>query len=62
MPLLSQNAHRKTITGDTYKALVHRIRFGGDEVVKAKDSADSAALSMAYAGTRVQRTVTDSSI
>lgn len=27
-----------------------RIQFGGDEVVKAKDGAGSATLSMAYAG------------
>ncbi|XAO26179.1 malate dehydrogenase, NAD-dependent [Cryptococcus bacillisporus CA1280] len=31
-------------------ALVHRIQFGGDEVVKAKDGAGSATLSMAQAG------------
>ncbi|KIK33451.1 hypothetical protein CY34DRAFT_790779 [Suillus luteus UH-Slu-Lm8-n1] len=47
---LLQNAHGKAITGDNYKAFVHRIQFGGDEVVKAKDGAGSAALSMAYAG------------
>lgn len=34
----------------TIDALVHRIQFGGDEVVKAKDGAGSATLSMAYAG------------
>lgn len=33
-----------------YEALVNRIQFGGDEVVKAKDGAGSATLSMAYAG------------
>jgi len=27
-------------------ALTHRIQFGGDEVVKAKDGAGSATLSM----------------
>lgn len=32
------------------KALTTRIQFGGDEVVKAKDGAGSATLSMAYAG------------
>jgi malate dehydrogenase len=31
-------------------ALVNRIKYGGDEVVKAKDGAGSATLSMAYAG------------
>lgn len=29
---------------------MHRIQFGGDEVVKAKDGAGSATLAMAYAG------------
>lgn len=28
--------------------MVKRIQFGGDEVVKAKDGAGSATLSMAY--------------
>jgi malate/lactate dehydrogenase len=32
------------------EALTKRIQFGGDEVVKAKDGAGSATLSMAYAG------------
>ncbi|KAJ2422221.1 hypothetical protein GGF41_003582, partial [Coemansia sp. RSA 2531] len=32
--------------------LTNRIQFGGDEVVKAKDGAGSATLSMAYAGAR----------
>jgi malate dehydrogenase len=32
------------------EALITRIQFGGDEVVKAKDGAGSATLSMAYAG------------
>jgi malate dehydrogenase len=30
----------------------NRIQFGGDEVVKAKDGAGSATLSMAMAGAR----------
>jgi malate dehydrogenase len=33
-------------------ALTNRIQFGGDEVVKAKDGAGSATLSMAFAGAR----------
>lgn len=32
------------------EALTNRIQYGGDEVVKAKDGAGSATLSMAYAG------------
>jgi len=51
LPLLSQ------VPGTTFSeadiaALTHRIQFGGDEVVKAKDGAGSATLSMAYAGQR----------
>ncbi|KAG0143376.1 hypothetical protein CROQUDRAFT_661270 [Cronartium quercuum f. sp. fusiforme G11] len=49
VPLLSQIAEGKGITGEAYKALVKRIQFGGDEVVQAKNGAGSATLSMAYA-------------
>ena len=33
-------------TDEDIKALSHRIQFGGDEVVQAKDGAGSATLSM----------------
>lgn len=49
LPLLSQVAGAK-FSDEDLKALTHRIQFGGDEVVKAKDGAGSATLSMAYAG------------
>ncbi|KAI0637593.1 malate dehydrogenase [Trametes polyzona] len=52
VPLLSQTPQGKGLTGEVYDKLVHRIQFGGDEVVKAKDGAGSATLSMAYAGAR----------
>ncbi|KAF9261045.1 NAD-malate dehydrogenase [Marasmius fiardii PR-910] len=52
VPLLSQSSYGKGVTGEVYDKLVHRIQFGGDEVVKAKDGAGSATLSMAYAGAR----------
>lgn len=52
VPLLSQTAHGKAVKGEVYDKLVHRIQFGGDEVVKAKDGAGSATLSMAYAGAK----------
>jgi malate dehydrogenase len=38
-----------TLSVDEHKALIKRIQFGGDEVVKAKDGTGSATLSMAYA-------------
>ncbi|CAE6407301.1 unnamed protein product [Rhizoctonia solani] len=51
IPLLSQ-ATPSLPSGTTQseiEALTKRIQFGGDEVVKAKDGAGSATLSMAYA-------------
>ena len=30
LPLLSQNAHAKDISGEQYKELVDRIQYGGD--------------------------------
>lgn len=52
VPLLSQSSH-PSIEGKTRDELVNRIQFGGDEVVKAKDGAGSATLSMAMAGARM---------
>ncbi|KZT20553.1 malate dehydrogenase [Neolentinus lepideus HHB14362 ss-1] len=57
VPLLSQLSAGKGLQGETYEKLVHRIQFGGDEVVKAKDGAGSATLSMAYAGARFANAV-----
>jgi len=55
LPLLSH-------TGGAFKqedkdALTHRIMFGGDEVVQAKQGGGSATLSMAYAGARFTESV-----
>lgn len=54
LPLLSQSkpALPESLFSDSekLKALVHRIQFGGDEVVQAKAGGGSATLSMAYAG------------
>ncbi len=52
VPLLSQSNH-PDITGEQREKLVHRIQFGGDEVVQAKDGKGSATLSMALAGFRM---------
>jgi malate dehydrogenase len=49
LPLLSQVPGAKFSQDDLDK-LTHRIQFGGDEVVQAKDGTGSATLSMAYAG------------
>ncbi|KAF9472046.1 NAD-malate dehydrogenase [Pholiota conissans] len=52
VPLLSQSSHPlpSSFSKESYDTLVNRIQFGGDEVVKAKNGAGSATLSMAYAG------------
>jgi len=52
VPLFSQSSHPlpTNFSAPDLKALATRVQFGGDEVVKAKDGAGSATLSMAYAG------------
>ncbi|KAK0200909.1 L-malate dehydrogenase [Desarmillaria ectypa] len=52
VPLLSQSSHPlpSSFSATDLDALINRIQFGGDEVVKAKDGAGSATLSMAFAG------------
>ena len=52
VPLFSQAKPAVNIPQDKLDALTNRVQFGGDEVVKAKDGAGSATLSMAYAGYR----------
>ncbi|MCJ1408475.1 Malate dehydrogenase, cytoplasmic [Ptychographa xylographoides] len=51
VPLLSQSSH-PDVSGQTLTDFIQRVQFGGDEVVKAKDGAGSATLSMAMAGAR----------
>jgi malate dehydrogenase len=52
VPLFSQSSHPlpSSFSTSELEALTTRVQFGGDEVVKAKDGAGSATLSMAYAG------------
>lgn len=54
LPLLSQAEPKipaDVLSNEGVRSkLIHRIQFGGDEVVKAKDGAGSATLSMAQAG------------
>ncbi|KAG2222749.1 hypothetical protein INT45_013113 [Circinella minor] len=52
LPLISQVPGYPKLTQDQLEKVTHRIQFGGDEVVKAKNGAGSATLSMAYAGAR----------
>ncbi|KAI5309695.1 hypothetical protein KEM55_002642 [Ascosphaera atra] len=57
VPLFSRAQPTLNIPDDKYDALVKRVQFGGDEVVKAKDGAGSATLSMAYAGFRFAKSI-----
>lgn len=50
VPLLSQSGY--SLEGQKLDDYVHRVQFGGDEVVEAKAGAGSATLSMAMAGAR----------
>ncbi|KAI9319246.1 malate dehydrogenase, NAD-dependent [Dichotomocladium elegans] len=52
LPLLSQVAGTGRLSQEQITEVTRRIQFGGDEIVKAKEGAGSATLSMAYAGAR----------
>ncbi|KAJ3241183.1 malate DEHYDROGENASE, NAD-dependent [Chytriomyces hyalinus] len=60
VPILSNTSH--TFTQAEVEALTQRIQYGGDEVVKAKDGAGSATLSMAYAGARFANSLLDATV
>ncbi|KAF9577769.1 hypothetical protein BGW38_006803, partial [Lunasporangiospora selenospora] len=62
VPILSQIQGNASFSTDEIKALTKRIQFGGDEVVKAKDGAGSATLSMAYAGARFTLALLEASV
>ncbi|ODV85189.1 hypothetical protein CANARDRAFT_28483 [[Candida] arabinofermentans NRRL YB-2248] len=47
------------LPSEAVDALVHRVQYGGDEVVEAKNGAGSATLSMAYAGYKFLHAVLD---
>lgn len=59
IPLLSQCQPPVQFDAEKIKALTVRIQDAGTEVVKAKDGAGSATLSMAYAGARFANSCLD---
>ncbi|KAF9571266.1 hypothetical protein BGW38_008660, partial [Lunasporangiospora selenospora] len=61
VPILSQIPGQK-FTKEQFEELTHRIQYGGDEVVKAKDGAGSATLSMAFAGARFTTAVLEATV
>ncbi|CAG8787033.1 32277_t:CDS:2, partial [Racocetra persica] len=62
VPLLSQISPPQSFTQEQIEKLTHRIQYGGDEVVKAKDGAGSATLSMAQAGARFASSILDATV
>ncbi|KAJ1986300.1 Malate dehydrogenase, cytoplasmic [Dimargaris cristalligena] len=61
IPVFSQTPGLQLNESDL-KALTHRVQFGGDEVVKAKNGGGSATLSMAYAGARFTNSLLDATV
>lgn len=60
VPLYSLGNTKKLyddLSEEKKKALIHRVQFGGDEVVQAKNGAGSATLSMAYAGYKLAESI-----
>ncbi|CAL9736817.1 malate dehydrogenase, cytoplasmic [Monosporozyma servazzii] len=57
VPIIPDKNIIKMLGASRYKQLVHRIQFGGDEVIKAKKSRGSATLSMAYAASEFITTI-----
>lgn len=52
LPLFSLADQKFPLTAEQQSQLVHRVQYGGDEVVQAKNGAGSATLSMAHAAFR----------
>jgi malate dehydrogenase len=62
IPLLSQISPSHNFNQEEIESLTKRIQFGGDEVVKAKDGAGSATLSMAQAGARFASSILNATV
>ncbi|KAF9950225.1 hypothetical protein BGZ72_008073 [Mortierella alpina] len=64
VPVLSQipGGFAQSLSKEQLDTLTHRIQYGGDEVVKAKDGAGSATLSMAHAGARFTSAILEATV
>ncbi|CAG8500380.1 4291_t:CDS:2 [Ambispora leptoticha] len=62
IPLLSKASPPHSFSQAQIDALTNRIQYGGDEVVKAKEGAGSATLSMAQAGARFANAILNASV
>ncbi|OJJ31401.1 hypothetical protein ASPWEDRAFT_141631 [Aspergillus wentii DTO 134E9] len=52
LPLYSQAQPPVNLTSEQLATVIHRVQFGGDEIVKSKQGAGSATTCMAYASFR----------
>ncbi|KAK2611563.1 hypothetical protein N8I77_004896 [Diaporthe amygdali] len=52
LPLYSQSEPKVDVDSETLAKVIHRVQFGGDEIVQSKQAAGSATTCMAYAGFR----------
>lgn len=59
---MSQISPSHSFAQEEVESLTKRIQFGGDEVVKAKDGAGSATLSMAQAGARFASSILNATV
>ncbi|KAI9042134.1 malate dehydrogenase [Aspergillus affinis] len=57
IPLYSQAKPAVDLDEQTLSAVIHRVQFGGDEIVKSKQGAGSATTCMAYAGFRFVKAI-----
>jgi len=57
LPLYSQAQPAVQLDDETLAAVIHRVQFGGDEIVKSKQGAGSATTCMAYAGFRFVKAI-----
>lgn len=53
VPVFSHTACSDRLPKEALEALVHRVQFGGEEIIKAKNGAGSATLCMAHAAYNV---------
>ncbi|GKZ86475.1 hypothetical protein AnigIFM56816_001703 [Aspergillus niger] len=57
LPLYSQAQPPVDLDDETLAAVIKRVQFGGDEIVKSKQGAGSATTCMAYAGFRFVKAI-----
>ncbi|KAL4772081.1 lactate dehydrogenase/glycoside hydrolase [Aspergillus nidulans var. acristatus] len=57
LPIYSQAEPLVDLDKETLAAVIHRVQFGRDEIVKSKKGAGSATTYLAYAGSRFVKAI-----